>query len=85
MTKQQIEQYNLTPIANNWFVSQQGLVFVDGDCERAYLSKVFKMNEIDSKHKELILKYPSKPIKTSFGGQRRHLQQAPKEMPPKKE
>ena len=76
MTKQQIEQYNLTPIANDWFISQQGLVFIDGDCERRYLSKVFKLNELDGKHKELKLKYeiyPPKPIKTLSEGQRRHL------------
>ena len=53
MTKEQIKQYNLTPIANNWFISQQGLVFVEGDCERTYLAKVFKMNEIDERNNKI--------------------------------
>jgi hypothetical protein len=55
MTEEEIEKYRLTSMSNGWYRSQQGLIFMPGDYKRAYLSKVFKMNEQDDNTNKLIL------------------------------
>jgi hypothetical protein len=57
LTKEQIENYRLTE-KNGWYYSEQGLVLTDDENENVkdYLSKVFKLNEIDDRNnKELEL------------------------------
>ena len=55
ITQEQIQKYRLTE-RNGWYHSQQGLVLTDDKNEntRDYLSKVFKLNEIDDKNQEQI-------------------------------
>jgi hypothetical protein len=45
MTEEEIEKYKIRPMSDGWYISQQGLIFIPGDYKRAYLSKVFRMNE----------------------------------------
>lgn len=47
MTDEEIEKYRLRPMSDGWYISRRGLIFIPGDYKRAYLSKVFKMNEQD--------------------------------------
>ena len=47
MKEEEIETYRLRPMSDGWYISRRGLIFMPGDYKRAYLSKVFKMNEQD--------------------------------------
>lgn len=53
LTQEQIKHYRLTE-RNGWYYSEQGLVLTDDENEnvRSYLSKVFKLNEIDDKNQK---------------------------------
>lgn len=53
LTAEQIKHYRLE-YKNGWYYSRQGLVLTDDENEniRRYLSKVFKLNEIDDKNQK---------------------------------
>lgn len=53
LTEEQIKHYRLEYI-NGWYYSKQGLVLTDGENEnvRSYLSKVYRLNEIDDKNQK---------------------------------
>lgn len=53
LTEEQIKYYRLE-YRNGWYYSRQGLVLTDDENEnvRRYLSKVFKLNEIDDKNQK---------------------------------
>lgn len=55
LTKEQVKIHRLTE-RNGWYYSQQGLILTDDENENVndYLSKVFKLNEIDDKNQEQI-------------------------------
>jgi hypothetical protein len=46
-------KYNLTKLNCGWYISKQGLILTE-DCNiKNYLSKVFKLNEIDERNSKV--------------------------------
>lgn len=53
ITKEIKTNYKLKEMQCGWYISKQGLILTE-DCDvRRYLSKVFKLNEIDEKHNKI--------------------------------